>query len=123
MSRGEDYLEYEYLSDVDTIIGVIIKDVIEAGDVAILDSYLTKIMNDHSGFISMVLDVRNLRDLSSPLIGILMMTIRRTSVRQGFLALVMEDDFLKKHMFRYPELFDHYTIFRTIEEAISFIAR
>ena len=123
MSHGEDYIEYEYITDSDTIIGVIIKDTIEIGEVAVLDQYLARIMDKHCGFSNLVLDVRNLKELTCPLVGIFMMVMKRKSIHNGCIALVMDDDFLKKHMFRYPDLFDYYTIFRTIEEAIRFIAR
>lgn len=123
MSRGEDYLEYEYLSDTDIVVGVIIQDAVEVGEIAVLNQYLNRILDEHTGFRNLVLDIRNLHDLSCPLMGILMMVLKRVSPNDGCLALVITEDYLKKNLFRFPEVFDHYTVFHTIEEAIDYIAR
>ncbi len=122
MARGEDLFEYEYISDHDIMVGVVLAEKLELGESKIIIKYAKIQLQNYPKFSNYILDLRNLKQLTSHEIGIILSAMKRMSVIDGFLALVMDESFRNRIMFRYPEIFDFYAVFSSIDEAIGFIS-
>jgi hypothetical protein len=88
---------------------------------AIYDAYTKE--KDLPDFSDFILDATKVTDISDPAIGILMKSLAIMKKAQGYLVLVMTEDFLQKIMVAHPEMFNYMAVFHSVEDARAFIRR
>ncbi|MCP4136253.1 MAG: hypothetical protein GY754_35110 [bacterium] len=121
MARGEDLFEYEHLPNSDAMVGVILAHKIEPGEASTISSYATRELRKYPEFSNYILDIRNLNELSSSVLSVLMDALTKMQRTGRHLILIIEESFFEKITYQYPEMFDSYSVFYTIEDAIDFL--
>jgi hypothetical protein len=111
---------FKYLPEHNALTGIINAEILdgETGksiyETAMLD-FGKQHSHDH-----FILDCRNVRDVSLTALGYLMKALGNARKTRGYMLLVLDDTLLQKQMLEHPEMFDHFAVFPTTEEAISF---
>jgi hypothetical protein len=122
MAASNSLYSYTYLRDEDILhFKLNICSVDKDSACAIYDGASKEI--DVPEFSYFIMDAASVTDISDPAIGVLMKAMSIMKKINGYLIIVMTEEFLQEIMVEHPEMFNYIAVFHNIEDAKAFIRR
>jgi hypothetical protein len=88
---------------------------------AIYDTYSRE--SDLPEYSHFIMDAASVTEITDPAIGILMKSMSIMKKTQGYLVMIMTEEFLQKIMVEHPEMFNYMAVFHNMDDAKAFIKR
>jgi hypothetical protein len=70
-----------------------------------------------------ILDVRKAEKVTNSAIGVLLKALESMKRGNTYAILVMTEKLLQEVMLQFPEMFDFYAVFHSIDDAVAFIKK
>lgn len=122
MGNGSALYSYTYMPAEDILhFRLTVQKVDKDTASAIYDAYSEeKNLPDYS---YLIMDAETVTEISDPAIGILMKSMAIMKKTNGYLVMVMSEDFLQRIMVEHPEMFNYMAVFHNMDDAKAFIRR
>lgn len=120
MSTLKDLFSLEYDNDSKILLGTIKKPILAKEEANEILEFVKQDMQNYPDHQHYILDVLTVKEVSNPVIGILMKSLQFWKKTRGYALLVITDDLLQKIMIEQPAMFDYFAVFPTMNEAIAF---
>jgi hypothetical protein len=116
-----DVYRFKYLADSKILIGEVLKENIDKEEADIIDAVTAKEMPNQPEFIGFIRDSRKIKKISTYALGRAMKELPNMPKTKNYMVTVMTEELLQELMLKYPEMFDYWAFFHTIEDAVKFI--
>ncbi len=116
-----DVYRFRYLPDSKILIGEVLKENIDKEEADIIDAVTAKEMPNQPEFIGFIRDSRKIKKISTYALGRAFQELPRMPKTKNYMVTVMTEELLQELMLKYPEMFDYWAFFHTIEDAVKFI--
>lgn len=124
MTSPEKMFEFEYLKDHSILIGRFkVNDLTNSEDAKAVYDYAAAELKNQPDADSFIMDISNLKNVSSYAIGTLMKALDIMKKTKGYMILIMDESLLQEVMLQHPVMFDYYAVFHNLEDAITFIKK
>ena len=123
MADGSDLFSLNYKEQDDIMVGVIQCENLDRGEAELIFGYYTEEAKNLPLFSDFILVTRKAVKVTSSAIGVLMKALDLMRKGKSYAILVMTESLLNEIMLKFPEMFDFYAVFHTIEDAVTFIKK
>lgn len=118
---GNDVYRFKYLEDSKILIGEILTEVVDKEEADIIDEVTRQEMPEQPEFIGFIRDNSKVKKLSKYAIIRALKELESLPKTKNYMVSVMSEELLQDLMLQYPGMFDHFAIFHTIEDAVTYI--
>jgi len=123
MADGADLFSLKYMEQDDIMVGTIHCENLDKGEGEQIYGYYTGEANNLPDFADFILDARKAVRVTPSAIGVLMKALDLMRKGKSYAILVMTESLLQEVMLKFPEMFDYYAVFHTIDDAVAYIKK
>lgn len=123
MAGDADLFTMKYLADSDVLVGTVHCANLDKAEASQVFQQYQQDINNQPAHSDVVLDVRKAEKVTNSAIGVLLKALESMKRGNTYAILVMTEKLLQEVMLQFPEMFDFYAIFHSIEDAVAFIKK
>ncbi len=121
MSSNNDRFSHSTLDDNEIVVGTIKESSLDKDNSQEILDHVRDDLSNYPDYEHYVLDVRQVKEVSNPALGVLLKALNIIKRTGGYMILVMTEDLLQKIMIEQPAMFDFFAVFHSIDEAKEYI--
>lgn len=123
MAGGAELFSLNYIKESDIMVGTILGANLDKAEANQIFQFYNDEISKHPAYADFILDARKAVVVTNSAIGVLMKGLETMKRGKAYGILVMTEKLLQEVMLQFPEMFDFYAVFHTIEDAVAYIKK
>ncbi len=121
MSSKNDRFSHSTIDDNEIVVGTIKESNLDKENAQEILDHVRDDLSNFPGYEHYILDVRQVTEVSTSALGVLLKALNIIKKTGGYMILVMTEDLLQNIMIEQPAMFDFFAVFHSIDEAKEYI--
>jgi anti-anti-sigma regulatory factor len=123
MAGGAELFSLNYIKESDIMVGAVLGPNLDKAEANQIFQYYKDEIAKHPEYSDFILDARKAEVVTNSAIGVLMKALETMKRGNTYGILVMTEKLLQEVMLQFPEMFDFYAVFHTIEDAVAYVKK
>jgi len=123
MAGDTELFTMQYLADSDVLVGIVHCANLDKAEANQVYQKYQQDINSQPPHSDVILDVRKAEKVTNSAIGVLLKALESMKRGNTYAILVMTEKLLQEVMLQFPEMFDFYAVFHSIDDAVAFIKK
>ncbi len=123
MAGDAELFTMQYLADSDVLVGIVHCANLDKAEANQVYQKYQQDINRQPPHSDVILDVRKAEKVTNSAIGVLLKALESMKRGNTYAILVMTEKLLQEVMLQFPEMFDFYAVFHSIDDAVAFIKK
>ncbi|MBP7583646.1 MAG: hypothetical protein KBA61_06410 [Spirochaetes bacterium] len=123
MAGDTELFTMQYLADSDVLVGIVHCANLDKAEANQVYQKYQQDINRQPPHSDVILDVRKAEKVTNSAIGVLLKALESMKRGNTYAILVMTEKLLQEVMLQFPEMFDFYAVFHSIDDAVAFIKK